>query len=314
VLAAPPILHLMRVLGEDGPIDGLDRLHHPEEVNLGPFRLVEFRPGVILLPVRTPTLPPAEFTNCYLLGSHSCVVIDPGSPYDREIDWLVAGIEAVGEKLGREVREIWLTHHHPDHVGAAERLGERLGLPIAAHAETAARLAGRVKVDREIAGGEVVDLGGPSRPFTVRAIHTPGHARGHLSFLHEELGSLLVGDVLSGFGTIVIDPPEGNMHDYLRTLDRLLEIAPRTLFPAHGPTMLDALGKIREYREHRRWREERVFRSWCRGLRDPEAMLPEVYDDLPLPAYPLAKRQIVAHLQRLEALGRLGSWGPDRKS
>ncbi|MCZ6507155.1 MAG: MBL fold metallo-hydrolase [Acidobacteria bacterium] len=313
-LVAPPILHLMRVLEEDGPVDGLDRLHHPDEVNIGPFRVVEFRPGVILLPVRTPTLPPAEFTNCYLLGNQSCVIVDPGSPHGREIGWLAAGVEAAREKLGREVREIWLTHHHPDHVGGAAALRERLGVPIAAHAETAVRLAGRLRVDREIADGDVVDLGSPGRPFTVRAIHTPGHARGHLCFLHEELGSLLVGDVLAGFGTIVIDPPEGNMQQYLSTLEQLRDIAPRTLFPGHGPTMLDALGKLREYREHRRWREERIFRAWCRGLRDPAAMLPEVYDDLPQQAVPLAIRQIVAHLERLEVLGRLGTGSPGARS
>lgn len=305
VITAPPILHLMRVLRDDGPIDGLGRLHEPEETNLGPFRLIEFRPGVLLFPLRTPTLPPAAFTNSYLLGTQSCVLVDPGSPYEREIDWLAQGVEAAAEILGRELREIWLTHHHPDHVGGVEALRTRLGVPVAAHALTAERLRGRVTIDREIADGEVTQLGTLGREFTVRALHTPGHARGHLCFLHEEFGSLLVGDVLAGFGTVVIDPPEGNMQQYLETLDGLRDLAPRTLFPGHGPAMADGLGKLREYRQHRRWREERIFRAWCRGVQDPGELLEEVYDDVPPQAYPLARRQIVAHLERLEALGRL---------
>jgi glyoxylase-like metal-dependent hydrolase (beta-lactamase superfamily II)/8-oxo-dGTP pyrophosphatase MutT (NUDIX family) len=307
VITAPPILHILRVLQEEGPVAGLARLHDPVEANLGAFRLIEFRPGVVLLPLRTPTLPPASYTNCYLLGTQSCVLIDPGSGEDRTVGWLAAAIGELRDRLGRETVEIWLTHHHPDHVGGAAALRERLGLPIAAHARTVERLAGRLTVDREIEDGEVRQLGSAGREFTVRALHTPGHARGHLCFLHEELGSLLAGDVVAGFGTIVIDPPEGDMAQYLETLERLVDLAPRTLFPAHGPTILDAVGKLREYRQHRRWREEKVFRAWCKGLRDPAAMLSEVYEDLVPQAEPLAMRQIVAHLGRLESLGRLGA-------
>jgi glyoxylase-like metal-dependent hydrolase (beta-lactamase superfamily II)/8-oxo-dGTP pyrophosphatase MutT (NUDIX family) len=309
VLAAPPIVHLLRVLDEDGPRVGMSRLHCPEEANLGPYRNIEFRPGVILLPVRTPTLPPASFTNCYLLGTDSCVVVDPGAADELQVGWLAAAVQGARDKLGRQVREIWLTHHHPDHVGGASALRERLGVPVAAHSETAARLAGRLTVDRRIADGEVTQLGTASREFTVRALHTPGHARGHLSFLHEELGSLLVGDVVAGFGTIVIDPPEGDMQQYLETLETLRDLAPRTLFPGHGPTILDAVGKLTGYREHRLWREERILNAWREGDHEPAAMLERVYDDVPRQAYPLAERQIVAHLERLETLGRLDGGG-----
>jgi glyoxylase-like metal-dependent hydrolase (beta-lactamase superfamily II)/8-oxo-dGTP pyrophosphatase MutT (NUDIX family) len=305
VLTAPPILHLLQVLAEDGPVDGLPRLHCPEEANLGPFRRVEFQPGVLVFPVRTPTLPPAAFTNCYLLGAEGCVLVDPGSSLERDVERLAAAVGAARDRLGRTVREIWLTHHHPDHVGGAPALRERLGVPIAAHAETARRLAGAFTVDRHIEAGEVTQLGGAGGPFTVRALLTPGHARGHLCFLHEELGSLLAGDLVAGTGTIVVDPPEGNMQQYLDSIDSLLELAPRTLFPGHGPTLHDAPGRLLEYREHRRWREERIFRAWCRGRREPKEMLREVYDDVPPQAFPLAERQIVAHLERLAALGRL---------
>ncbi len=302
VIAAPPILHLLRVMAEDGPVAGRARLLEPEEANLGAFRNVEFRPGVVLLPVRTPTLPPAAFTNCYLLGFESAVLVDPGSPFEREIDWLEGAVAAAEERLGRRVGEIWLTHHHPDHVGGAMALRERCGLPIAAHADTAARLEGQVTIDRWIEDGETTRLG---EGFTVRALHTPGHARGHLAFLHEELGSLLTGDVVAGFGTIVIDPPEGDMAQYLETLTVLEELGPRTLFPAHGPTLLDAVGTLAEYRQHRLWREERVFDAWQGGERELGDLRAAVYEDLSPMAFPLAERQVSAHLERLRALGRI---------
>ena len=171
--------------------------------------------------------------------------------------------------------------------------------------ESGALVGSPADMSPEQVRGEVTQLGTPGREFTVRALHTPGHARGHLCFLHEEFGSMLVGDVVAGEGTVVIDPPEGNMQQYLETLDRVRELAPRTLFPGHGPALADGLGKLREYRQHRRWREELIFKAWCRGVQDPQELLEEVYDDVPTQAHPLARRQIVAHLERLADLGRL---------
>jgi glyoxylase-like metal-dependent hydrolase (beta-lactamase superfamily II)/8-oxo-dGTP pyrophosphatase MutT (NUDIX family) len=305
VIAAPPILHLLRVLAEDGPEAGLPRLLHPAEADLGPYRRIEFRPGVILLPVATRTLPPADRTNAYLLGTGERVLVDPGSDDPVEIDRLAAAARALEKGGEGRVSAIWLTHHHPDHVGGAAALRERLGVPIAAHAATAALLAFRgVAVDRELVDGELVVLAGDP-PFPLRVVHTPGHAPGHLCFFDETWGSLVAGDMIAGLGTIVIDPPQGDMDAYLASLDKLLALEPKTLFPAHGPALRDAAGKLREYAEHRRWREEKVLAAWRDGLREPAAMLPDVYDDAPREAWPLAERQILAHLERLRRAGRL---------
>lgn len=309
VLAAPPILHIMTVLAEDGPERGLPRLVDPAETNLGPFRRIELRPGILLFPLAVQTLPPAATVNCYLVGptlSGEAALVDPGSAAETEIERLAAALAATRERSGIAVKEIWLTHHHPDHVGGVQRLREILGVPVLAHPLTAERLLPRgLRVDREIADGERLVLrgeGGAERTF--RAIHTPGHARGHLCFLDEEGGSLLAGDMVAGLGTIVIDPPEGDMDDYLASLGRLADLAPRTLFPGHGPAILDAVGKLREYIDHRLWREERVLAAHRDGLSARE-MLPRVYDDVPEQAYPLAERQVLAHLARLRRIGKI---------
>lgn len=306
VITAPPILHLLRVLAEDGPQAGLGRLRHPVEADLGPFRRIEFRPGVILLPLATPTLPPADRTNAFLLGTGERLLVDPGTPFEPEIARLVTALHSLAATGQGKVVAIWLTHHHPDHVGAVEAVRKALGVPVAAHRETAARLAERgIAVDRELAEGDRVVLAGEP-PFPVRVLHTPGHARGHLCFYDENGGSLLAGDLVAGIGTIVIDPPEGDMDAYLASLARLVDLAPRTLFPAHGPPAADAVAKLQELIAHRLWREERVLAAWRAGLREPREMLAAIYDDPPTQARPLAERQIVAHLERLRRAGKLG--------
>jgi ribonuclease/clavin/mitogillin len=308
-LAAPPILHILKVLAEDGPEKGLPRLLDPSETNLGPFRKIELRPGVLLFPLAVQTLPPAATVNCYLLGHGEAVLVDPGSPAEAELARLEAALVAARERCGLRVTAIWLTHHHPDHVGGVERLRAALGVPVLAHRLTAERLAARgIAVDGELADGERVVLRGAGTAaapdMTVRVIHTPGHARGHLCFLDEGSGSLLAGDMVAGLGMIVVDPPEGDMDNYLDSLRRLAELGPRTLFPGHGPAVGDAVGKLREYVEHRLWREERILAAHRDGLSARE-MLPRVYDDVPAAAYPLAERQVLAHLERLRRAGKL---------
>jgi len=305
VLAAPPILHILQVLSQDGPVKGLERLRDPAETNLGPLRRVEMRPGVLMFPLQTYTIPPASTTNTYLLGTGDCVLVDPGSPFDRENERLERALAEARERLGRRVTAIWLTHHHPDHVAGVERLRAALGVPVLAHEATAERLASQgIKLDGELRDGQRIVLAG-NPPLPVLVIHTPGHARGHLCFLEEEQRSLLAGDMVAGIGMIVVDPPEGNMDDYLGSLARLAALRPATLFPGHGPVVKNAVAKLREYIDHRLWREQRVLEAWSAGRRTPEEMLPTVYDDVPEAAHPLARRQILAHLERLRRAGRL---------
>jgi glyoxylase-like metal-dependent hydrolase (beta-lactamase superfamily II) len=257
-----------------------------------------------MFPLATHTLPPALTTNCYLLGTGEAVLVDPGSLLDAENERLERALTAVRDRLGRRVTAIWLTLHHPDHVGGVERLRRFLDVPVLAHPATAERLAGRIAVDAPLTDGQRIVLAGDP-PYPVRAVHTPGHARGHLCFLEETYGSVLAGDLVAGLGTIVVDPPEGDMDDYLASLAKLADLGPRALFPSHGPAIQDAVGKLREYAQHRLWREDRVLTAWSQGLRTPAAMLPTVYDDVPKEAHPLAERQILAHLDRLRKAGRI---------
>jgi ribonuclease/clavin/mitogillin len=301
LLAAPPVLHFLRVLSEMPPEAALQRLLVPSEANLGPFRIIEFRPGFLVFPLATPTLPPATHTNAILAGFADAVLIDPGSPYEDENRRLVEALRAAGERWDRRVTRILLTHHHPDHVGGVEAMRREFDVPVAAHPATAERLAERgIQVDEVLRDGDEIRLSS----MVLRVVHTPGHARGHLVFHDSERRVLLAGDLVSALSTIIIDPPEGNLEDYLDSLARVAELDATLLIPAHGSAMLRPPVRLREAIAHRHGREARIVAALDRGLRTVEELLDAAYDDTPAQVRPLAARQLAAHLESLRRRDR----------
>lgn len=266
---------------------------------------IDFRPGIRIVPVRTPTLPPASHTNCFIVGDGAeLVVIDPASPYPEERARLDGVLDALCAGGRRRVREVVLTHHHPDHVGGAEHLARRLGVKVAAHARTAARLGGKVTVDRLVEDGEAWDLPGP-RPRRLVAHLTEGHADGHLVFFEARTRGAIVGDMLAGTGTIVIDPPEGDMATYLASLGKVKALDADVLYPAHGPPLGDPAGAVDHYVAHRLDREAKVLAAVRAGAGPVDVLVPRAYPELEPRIYPLAARSLLAHLQKLEREGRV---------
>ena len=299
ILMAPPIIHALRCLS-DGLTDIAQRMKAVPWANGNPTPDIEMRTGMVMVPVRTPTLPPATHTNCYIIGGSEVIVVDPASPYEEE----QALLDQVLERRGCRIREIWLTHLHRDHVSGANHLRERWGVGIAAHPITADDLYGFVNVDRTFDEGEHVEL--PGRPgWSLRVFHTPGHARGHVCIYEENQGSLITGDLLAGIGTIVIDPPEGHMATYFASLQRMQALPLKALFPAHGPVMANAKAKIQEYLDHRVQRETNILKSWQEGSRTLAAIVKDVYTDVAPAMHGLAERSVSAHLDKLKEEGRI---------
>lgn len=250
-----------------------------------PAELTQVAPGIRVLALRTPTLPPATHTNVYLVGPETgpVAVVDPGSPYPEQ----QAQLDRVVGPLSPAV--VLLTHHHGDHVGGAAALAARWSIPIAAHAATARRLAGRIAVTQIISDGDVV--------HDATAIFTPGHAEGHLCFAVGD--AIIAGDMVAGVGTILIDPSEGDMATYLESLERLLARPAMTLLPAHGPAIRDGHGKLNEYLAHRRLRESLVAAALRDTPRTVRELVAEAYRDTPSALWPLAERSLLAHLGKL---------------
>ena len=304
VLLAQPTLETLRVLAEDGA-DGRESLWRSQAHQPNSPHAIEFRPGIRVIPLATRTLPPATHTNALLLGSGDFVLIDPGSPWEVELQRLCEIVDAELNRTGGRLRGIWLSHHHDDHVAGAEALRERYRVPISAHSATVSRLDRQgIQIEGRFEGGESVELAG-RRPLRIRIEHVPGHASGHLCFLEERTRTLLGGDMVSGYGSVSIDPPDGSMSDYIDSLERLESLGARVILPSHGSMIRDAPKALADARKHRLWREDRVLESWTDGERDPEAMLPAVYGDLDPAVRRFAARQVLAHLERLEATGRI---------
>jgi glyoxylase-like metal-dependent hydrolase (beta-lactamase superfamily II) len=230
-----------------------------------------------------PGLRELEGTNTWVLGRWPAVVVDPG-PDDP------GHLAAVLETAGR-VGAIVLTHDHPDHAPGAASLRTATGAPVLSA--------------RPIEGGERLRDGQEVRMpgVALTAVATPGHTPDHLVFLGDD-ASLFTGDAVLGRGTSVIDPPEGDLAQYLRSLHRMRELEPRVIYPGHGPVVLRAIAKLDEYLEHRAMREEQVLAGLAEGPRTAEDLVPVIYGAYPVELHPLAARSVLAHLLKLEGEGR----------
>ena len=279
----------------------MTEIHLPDR---GPSEPFVHRPGVRVLPLRTPTLPPATHTNSVVLGHGRVVVVDPASPYSEE----QARLKHWLRSSGLEVQSIWITHHHADHIGGARALADAFEVPICAHRATADRLRGQLQVDEELYSGDLFDLDG----LAVEVLHTPGHARGHLAFRELGEGTLVAGDLVAGQGTIVIDPPEGDMADYLATLGGLVQRGVGSIIPSHGPVIERGEELLLRYIAHRQMREEQLAAALAQRGRSgayPIDLVPTIYPEVPALFHPLAARQVLAHLLKLEGEGRAGRIG-----
>jgi endoribonuclease LACTB2 len=257
-----------------------------------------------VVPVRTPTLPPATHTNTYLVGETALTVFDPASPWEDQ-QQLLAGVLDERRATGVGVERIVLTHHHHDHVAGAMALARHLRqrghpVPIAAHPLTAGLLRGMIHIDEVLHGGDILQAGG----VNLNMHHTPGHAPGHLVFHHEQSGALIAGDMVAGVGTIAIDPTDGDLGQYLASLAAMRGLGPSALLPAHGPVLQHADSVLAYYVAHRHMRSDQIRAALEElGSRTASELVPAIYPELPPYARPLGTAQITSHLRWLLAEG-----------
>jgi len=267
--------------------------------------------GVELFAARTPTLPPATHTNSYAIGEREVALVEPATPYDDERRAFLAWARAFPSQ-GRRLVALLLTHHHADHVGGAELFARELGLPIWAHAATADRLP-HLPVARRLEEGESIALGG-AIPQRWTALHTPGHAPGHLCFHEASQRIAIVGDMVASVGTILIEPTDGDMIAYLAQLDRLARLDADMALPAHGDPIAEDGGAgrrpaelFRFYIAHRLGREAKIVAALAMAGAEgatSAALVPTAYADTSPLLWPLARLSLEAHLIKLARDGR----------
>ncbi len=247
------------------------------------------------LPVRVLAPNPGPFTlegtNTWIVGREPTLVIDPG-PDDH-------GHLLAVRRQAEPIAAVLLTHRHLDHAPGAAELAREANVPVFAFAP--------VDDEERLVDGQTFPAGG----VQLTAVHTPGHTPDHVAFHDAEGGVLFTGDAVLGRGTSVIDPPDGDLADYLASLERMARLRPRTILPGHGPAVWSAEAKLAEYQAHRLEREGQVLRALERGPSTPTELVQDIYAGYPPSLHPAAARSVLAHLLKLEREGRVSRAGDE---
>lgn len=232
-------------------------------------------------------------TNTYLIGRAEVAVVDPGPDLPEHVEAIVENLRL----LGRQAVAL-VTHHHDDHLPAARRLRERLGMPIAGHPELPS-------VDRPLSHDEELGLA----DVQIRALHTPGHTWDHVSYFLVDERAVFAGDLVAGTGSLVVGPGRGELAASLRSLKLLANVEPDVIYPGHGPVVADARVKLAEYIAHRAERERQVLDALAPGRRTIADLVERIYVDIVPGLREHAARNVQAYLFKLEDEGQVAQDG-----
>ncbi len=237
-------------------------------------------------------------TNTYLIGTGKRpILLDTGIGLDIYDPLLERGLAET--KGATELQEILLTHVHQDHIGGAARVRARFGdLRVSKKAWPGKDEAYALPLTY-IEDGARIETDGA----TLRAVHTPGHARDHLCYYLEEEKALFTGDLVLGAGTTVVPEDGGGLIDYMASLRKLLTFDIAVIYPAHGPAIRDPYKKLNDYIAHRELRERQILDALGAGLTEIPAMVKRIYTDVPEFLHGAAGNSVLSHLIKLQKEG-----------
>lgn len=252
-------------------------------------------------------------TGVFIIGGGDTVcVIDPGPTTE-------AHIAAMDQALdGKTVSHILVTHHHIDHSPLAAPLAEKHGCKVYGYGtQPVSPQGGEIRLeagddlsfkpDVEIRDGHVFE--GPD--WTLTSIHTPGHTSNHLCFALKEENCLFSGDHIMGWSTSVVSPPDGDMGDYLASLNRILEMDFDVIRPTHGPAIENVRPFVQAYIDHRLNREAQIESALASGLTQIGDIVAKLYKDVDKRLHPAAAHSVLSHIIHMRKTGRVTADGPD---
>ena len=245
-------------------------------------------------------LNPGKFTgpgtNTYLVGRRRPILIDTGA---GAAGYLPLLLDYLARRGWPRPERILLTHRHPDHLGGVAHLRERFpGLPVS---KMIWKDSGLPEGVEDLRDGQVVEGDG----VTLVPVHTPGHASDHLCYYLREERALFSGDLILNGSTSVIPDGDGDLADYMASLERVRDLGVERIYPAHGGVIEDGPGKIAEYIEHRLMRERQILEAMGGGARTIPEMVKVIYADVPEILHQAAGMSVHSHLKKLRRDGRV---------
>ncbi len=270
---------------------GMDRRAAPALERVGP--------GVRRLLAANPSPFTFTGTQTYVVGEGDVAVIDPGPDDSAHVAALLEGLG------GERVSLILCTHTHRDHSPASRPLAAATGAPIVGCAPLAIEDDGPradaafdfdYRPDRVLSHG--ARQAGPG--WTIEAVATPGHTSNHLCFALVEEAALFTGDHVMGWSTTIVSPPDGNMAEYMRSLELLLAREDRVYYPTHGPEITEPREHVQALIRHRRMREAQILGQLEAGEGTIAGMVAALYTETDPALHPAAERSVLAHLLDLE--------------
>lgn len=280
-------------------------------------RLEQLSAHLWRLELEVDTLPPYDHTNAYLVADAGVgLLVDPGAADAAALTVIEAALAAAGVRL---LKGVALTHTHPDHTGGVEgvrawRREQGDDEPaLYVHANEAGRLPEEwapviLQGERTLMVGDVA----------VRCLLTPGHSPGHLTLLLENAGedrpeAAIVGDLAAAMGSVWVGHPEGDVAEYLASLERIGSLAPRVLAPGHGAAIVAVQKRLKELASHRLEREEQVISALEAGQATAAELTARIYEGHPPEVLKLAQQSVLAHLLKLMNEMRVLHLGTDEQ-
>lgn len=261
--------------------------------------------GVLMCPLKTHTKLPATSTNFFAVGERMLYLVDPAASGDEEQQRLWNLLDSLAAE-GRSFQGILLTHGHPDHIGAVNPCRERYQIPVYAHTLTADSIPS-IRVDRPLGQGDQLDLGRSPDGQTgwkLRVFHLPGHEPGHLVFQESCYGAVIVGDLVSTLSSILIDPADGHLRTYLRSLEVLESIARGVLYPGHGPPARLGFEVVQKALRHRAEREMQLLGMLDAEPKTVDSLAGKLYGDLDPIFSRWARKAVQSNLVKLTEDGK----------
>ena len=263
------------------------------EVNYGEIENVA--PGIRRITANNPSPFTFRGTGTYILGEGNVAVIDPGPDQPEHVKAIVEGLK------NETVSHILITHTHNDHSPAAKALKEITGAPtygFGPHGsgKPALKLTTQAGGDMDFRPDEKTQDGSViyGDNWSVSCLHTPGHTSNHICFSWDKEKALFPGDQVMGWSTSIVSPPDGDMGDYMRSLDKLIVRDDKIYYPAHGPEILEPQKLISAFQDHRREREENILECLKLGNDTIDQMVKTVYQDVSESLHAAAARSLFA--------------------